>query len=85
MNNKKIDEIGEKLNINSSEINPRQSPNWFKKHSFRMIHATNFVLSCLMGLIFGLTYPYAFTGSYPYYNPNHDKTSSSVLSINMVN
>ena len=88
MDNKKIDEIGKKLNVNSSEIEPRKSPNWFKKHSFWMIHFTNFILSSLMGVIFGLTLLYnpdANAGSYPYINRNKFKTSLGVLSINIVN
>ena len=88
MNNEKIDEICEKLNINSSEIDPRKSQNWFRKHSFGMIHATNFVLSSLMGLIFGLNLindPYVNAGSYPYIHLNQHKTSFGVLSINIVN
>lgn len=90
MNNKKIDEIGEKLNVNSSEIEPTKSPNWFKKNSLWMIHTTNFVLSSLMGLIFGLISlndPYMITGTYPYMhiNSNRYKAFWGVISINLVN
>ncbi len=88
MENRKIDQIGEKLNVNSSEIKPRKSQNWFKKHSFWMIHATNFVLSSLMGIIFGLTVlnnPEIHAGHYPYINDNSHKANFGVIYINMVN
>ena len=88
MNREKIDEIGQKLNVNSSVIKPRKSPNCFKKHSFWMIHVTNLILSSLMGLIFGLNLindPYVHAGSYPYITDYRHKTLWSVLTINTVN
>ena len=88
MNHAKIDYIGKKLNVNSSEIEPRKSQNWFQRYSFWMIQVTNFVLSSLMGVIFGLNLiyaPYLNTGSYPYIHLNQHKTSFGVLSINIVN
>ena len=88
MKNSKIDDIGKKLDVNSSEIQPKISKNWLKKYSFWMINATNFVLSSLMGLIFGLTLlnnPEAHLGHYPYINDNKFKTYLGVISINLVN
>ena len=89
MDKEKIDEIGEKLNVNSSEIEPRKSQNWFKKHSFWMIQVSNFFLSSLMGLIFSLTllnvpytgYPYSDS----YSEQNAFRTKWGVLSINIMN
>lgn len=88
MDNKKIDEIGDKLNVNSPDIESRKSQHWFKKHSFWMMHATNFVLSGLMGLIFSLLLlndPSMNAGSYPYIDDNKHKTTWGVLSINLMN
>ena len=92
MNNKKIDEIGEKLNVNSSEIKPKKFPNWFKKHSFWMIQVINFFLSILMSLFFGLTLlnvPYNNRTGYPYSDSyseqNALRTTWGVLSINILN
>ena len=91
MDNEKIDEIGEKLDVNSSEIKPRKSQNWFKKHSFWMIHATNFVLSFLLGLIFGLIFlnSYRNASAYPYkkdeVKPLVNEALWGIISINIVN
>ena len=88
MKKSKIDEIGAKLDVNSLGIEARKYPNWFKKHSYWMIHATNFVLSSFLGLILGLTVlnnPNVNAGSYPYINNNKIKTSWGVISINLVN
>ena len=83
IDNKKIDDIGEKLNVNSSEINLSKSPNWFKKHILWMINGTNFILSSLLGIIFGLTssFPsYPYTCIFDMY-----KMNCGILSINIVN
>ena len=85
MDNEKIDEIGEKLNVNSSEIEPSKSPNWFKKFSFWMINATNFVLSGLIGLNCGLTEPHFPGSGYPYAYIFIFKTALRVIGINLVN
>ncbi len=80
MENNKIDEIGEKLNVNSFEIRPRKSSNWFNKHSFWMINAINFILSILVGVTFGLMeksyYPYTY--SYKF-------SSFSLLGVSSIN
>lgn len=83
MNNEKIDKIGQKLDVNSSEIGHRKSHNWLKKLSFWTIHATNFVLSSLIGLNFGLTESH-FPG-YPYFQYFNYRTALGVIKINMVN
>ena len=80
MDNKKIDEIDKKLNLNSSEIESRKSQNWSQKHSFWMIHAINLVLSSVIGLIFGL-----IKMKDPYNAPNFLMAPWIVLSINIVN
>ena len=87
MDNKKIDEIGEKLNVNSSEIQPRKSPNWFKKHSFWILNTTNFVLSSLMGIFFGVIDRNTYLSNYPYIFTNEYSIFSifGVSSINIVN
>ena len=86
MDNKKIDKIGEKLNVNSSVIKPTKSPNCFKKHSFWMIHTTSFVLSSLMGLFFGLSVKNSSFPNYPFaIEVNKTQTSWGVISINTVN
>ena len=88
MDNKKIDEIGKKLDVNSSEINPKKSTNWFKKHSFWMIHSVSFVLSSLMGLFFGLHILDNWEEAvfYPYYIDRIKRnTIGGVVSINILN
>ena len=84
MENKKIDEIGEKLDVSSSVIKLKKSPKRFKKLSFWMIHFTNFVLSSLMGLIVGLNAMKYDPPNYPY-NTYNDIVHFRVLSINAVN
>ena len=87
MNNKKIDDIGEKLNVNSSEIKPRNSPNWFKKHSFWIVNVTNFILSILVGITFGILENSNYLSNYPYTNSYKFSTYSllGVSSINIAN
>ncbi|MBA7580978.1 hypothetical protein ES708_22877 [subsurface metagenome] len=83
MDNKKIDEIGDKLNVNSSEIETRKSPNWFKRNSFWIVIATNFILSILVGITFGIieksNYPYTYTNKFSTYS------LLGVSSINITN
>ena len=87
MNIKKIDEIGEKLNVNSSKIEPRKTPNWFKKHSFWIANATTSILSILVGITFGLIETSDYISNYPYTYPNKFGPHSfyGVASINIVN
>ncbi len=35
MDNEKIDDIGEKLGVNLSELEKKKQLNWFKKYSFQ--------------------------------------------------
>ena len=84
MDNKKIDEIGEKLNINSSEIKPIKSPNWFKKYSFWKMQTINFVLSNLFGIFFGLIDRITYLSNYPYFYTNY-YTTFSILGVSSIN
>ncbi|QEE16167.1 hypothetical protein DSAG12_01996 [Promethearchaeum syntrophicum] len=84
MDEKRIDEIGEKLNVNSSEIKKRKSPNWFKKHSFWIINITNFVLSSLLGIIFGL-FEQSYQSFYPFQTKNAKMGLLGVSSVNLTN
>lgn len=85
MNREKIDEIGQKLNVDSSGIEPRKSLNWFKKHSFWTINGISFVLSSLMGLIVGLSRKQRGTVGYPYsnYDPFKNLIITGVHTINI--
>ena len=87
MNNKKIDDIGQKLNVNSSEIEPRISPKRFKKHSFWIANATTSILSILAGIIFGIIETRDYLSNYPYTDPYKFGPHSfyGVFSINIAN
>ncbi|MBA7580979.1 hypothetical protein ES708_22878 [subsurface metagenome] len=87
MDNEKIDEIGEKLNVNSSEIKPRKSPNWFKNHLFWIANATTFILSILFRIISGVIDKNIYFSNYPYISPDYFSPLSllSASSINIAN
>ena len=87
MDNNKIDEIGEKLNVNSSEIEKKKSLKWFKRYSFWIVNAINFILSILLGIILGVIDKNIYLSNYPYTNANKFSTYSflGVTSINIAN
>ena len=86
MNNRKIDEIGEKLNVNSSEIKSNESPNWFKKHSFWIANATTFILSILFGIISGVIFENIYLSNYPYtYSYSYKPRTYGLLGISSIN
>ena len=87
MDNEKIDKIGEKLNVNSSEIKPMKSQNSFKKHSFWIANATTFILSIIFGIISGVIDKNIYFSNYPYISPDYFSPFSilSVSSINIAN
>ena len=82
MDNEKIDEIGEKLNVNSLEIKKKPLKR-FNKFSFWIIHSTNFFLSILVGVTFGII----GKSNYPYQSTNKISAYSliGVSSINIAN
>lgn len=84
MNNEKIDEIAEKLNVNSPEIVQKKYQKWFKKHSFWKIQTTNFVLSNLFGIFFGVLDRITYLSNYPYIYTNY-YTTISILGISSIN
>ena len=87
MNKEKIDEISQKLNVNSSEIKPMKSQNWFKKYSFWIANATTFILSIIFGIISGVIDKNIYFSNYPYISPDYFSPFSilSVSSINIAN
>ena len=87
MDNEKIDEIGEKLNVNSSEIEPGKSQNLFKKLSFWIANAINFILSIIFGIISGVIDKNIYFSNYPYISPDYFSPFSllSISSINIAN
>ncbi|QEE16166.1 hypothetical protein DSAG12_01995 [Promethearchaeum syntrophicum] len=87
MDKKKIEKIGEKLNINSSEIEPKNSQNRLIKHLFWKIQVSNFVLSNLYGIFFGVIDRITYLSNYPYIYTNYYSTFSilGVSSINIAN
>ena len=82
MENRKIDEIGEKLNVNSSEIEPTKSPNWFKKYSFWIVNALNIILSSTIGIIFGV-FEHSYQSHYPFHTMNAKIGLLGVSSVNV--
>ena len=85
MDREKIDEIGEKLGVNSLDIERRNSQNWIKNYSFWTINGISFVLSSLMGLIVGLSRKQRGTVGYPYsnYDPFKNFIITGVHTINI--
>ena len=87
MNKEKIDEIGQKLNVNSSDIKPMKSQNSFKKHSFWIANAITFILSTIFGIISGVIDKNFYLSNYPYISPDYFSLFSllGVSSINIAN
>ena len=66
MENNKINEIGKKLDVESSEIEKEQNKIRTKKISFWVLNALNLILSSTFGLIFGL-FEHQYHSSYPFF------------------
>ncbi len=84
MKNSKIDDIGKKLDVDTSEIEKEQNKNQLKKRSFWIINALNLILSNTIGLIFGIM-EHQYQSFYPFHTMNAKIGLLGVSSVNMTN
>lgn len=68
MNKEKIDEVGELLEVDRSDIKISKINQIWKKITFPIIQASNFILLSILGLLFGLWENHIPSG-YPYSGP----------------
>ena len=68
MNKKKINEVGELLDVNHSEIKKPKTKQIRKIITFPIIQASNFILSSILGLLFGF-WENKVPSGYPYNAP----------------
>lgn len=84
MKNNKIDEIGKKLDVNTSVIIEERFEKIKKKNQYMMANTLTFILSCILGSFFGFLENREITG-YPYLNNHNIIGLFGTSSINFLN
>lgn len=83
MDEKKLKEVGSKLNINSSDIEIRKGRNFFKKIMYPFIILSTICLSAISGLIAGISENN--NPSYPYCAHQSNHFEGGVITVSVIN